>query len=69
MFHYLVKSSLNETTKIKIVFILSDAGIEINLQNYKEQTALHLAVINGLPEVVNCLLQNGSDLTLVDQVN
>ena len=48
--------------------MFSDAGVDINLQNYREQTCLHLAVINGLPEVVNALLTNGADLTLVDQV-
>lgn len=48
--------------------MLSDAGVDINLQNYREQTCLHLAVINGLCDVVNCLLQNGADLTIIDQV-
>lgn len=48
--------------------MLSDAGLDINLQNYREQTCLHLAVILGQLEIVNCLLQNGADLTIIDQV-
>jgi len=69
LLHHLVKStSPSESVKTKLIFMLSDAGVDINLQNYREQTCLHLAVIYGLPEVVNALLVNGADLTLVDQV-
>lgn len=65
--HRLVKSLLSEKSKVKLIFRLCDAGIDVNAQNLVQlQTCLHFAVIEGYPEVVYCLLQNGADLTIVD---
>lgn len=67
--HRLVKSPINEDSKIKLIYKLCDAGVDINAQNsIQQQTCLHLAVIGGLANVVHCLLQNGADLTTVDNV-
>ena len=65
----MVRTSLDESAKITFIYMLSDAGLDINFQNNREQTALHLAVQKGLTEVVSCLLENGSDLTIVDQAD
>lgn len=70
MFHRLVKlDTLNEKTKILIAYKLSDAGLDVNVQNSaQKQTCLHLAVMAGLCDLAYCLLQNGADLTIVDNV-
>ncbi len=69
LFHKVVNSSLKEITKIKYIFKLSDAGLDINVQSKEEkQTCLHLAILKREIEVIVCLLQNGADLTLTDRV-
>ena len=70
LLHRLVKSLLAEKYKIRLIFRLCDAGVDVNRQNSDQlKTCLHFAVIEGYPEVVYCLLQNGADLTLVDNVS
>ena len=70
LLHRLVKSLLTEKSKIKLIFRLCDAGIDVNHQNLNQlKTCLHFAVIEGYPEVVYCLLKNGADLTLVDKAS
>ncbi len=69
MFHRLVKSKkIKNSLKPKFIYVLSDAGVEINYQNNSKQTCLHIAVIEGLVEIVLSLLQCGADLTLIDNV-
>jgi hypothetical protein len=69
LFHKVVNSSLKETTKIKYIYKLSDAGLDINIQSKEEkQTCLHLAILKSEIEVIVCLLHNGADLTLTDRV-
>ncbi|OZC11359.1 ankyrin repeat protein [Onchocerca flexuosa] len=45
---------------------LSEAGAEIDEQNDSENMALLLAVKSGRTTVVDCLLKNGADPTIVD---
>ena len=67
--HRLVKAPINEASKIRLIYKLCDAGVDINAQNsLQQQTCLHLAVMEGLDNVVHCLLQNGADLTTIDNV-
>lgn len=68
LYHRLIRKKINESTKIKVIFKLSDAGLDINVQNKLKQTCLHLAILGGLLDVVYCLLQNGADLTITDHV-
>jgi len=69
LFHKVVNSSLKETSKIKYIFKLSDAGLDINVQSKEQkQTCLHLAILKSEIDVIVCLLQNGADLTLTDRV-
>ena len=69
MFHRVIKAPIAEERKITLAYKLTDAGLDINLQNrVKNQTCLHLAVIAGLSDLVYCLLQCGADLTIIDNV-
>jgi ankyrin repeat protein len=70
LFHCLIQEELAEALKVKFVYILSDAGVDINLKEFcDERTCLHLATMSGLELVVAALLQNGADLTITDKVN
>jgi ankyrin repeat protein len=71
LFHRLISDQdCSIDLKIKLIYILSDAGVDINYKNSKTgRTCLHLAVINGQPDLVSCLLQNGADLTITDSAN
>lgn len=68
-YHELIKIDVSDVDLIiKCIFILSDMNININHQNIDLQTCLHLAIKRKLSlKIVNSLLQNGADLTLIDR--
>lgn len=56
-----------------MVYALSNAGIDVNLQNSKGNTALHLAYMRGYTEIgfefIEALLKVGTDLSLKNKNN
>lgn len=57
----------NEEASCEDIRNLLKAGAEIDAQDDSEDTALMLAVKSGRTTVVDCLLKNGADPTLVDE--
>ncbi|KAL3989912.1 EGF-like domain family protein [Acanthocheilonema viteae] len=57
----------NEEASCEDIRNLLEAGAEIDAQDDSEDTALMLAVKSGRTTVVDCLLKNGADPTLVDE--
>lgn len=57
----------NEEASSEDIRNLLDAGADIDAQDDSEDTALLLAVKSGRASVVDCLLKNGADPTIVDE--
>ncbi|EJW73998.1 hypothetical protein WUBG_15094, partial [Wuchereria bancrofti] len=57
----------NEEASCEDIRNLLEVGAEIDAQDDSEDTALMLAVKSGRTTVVDCLLKNGADPTIVDE--
>ena len=53
---------------INIVKLLLDSGANPNARNNFDETPLHYACKRGLPPILNCVLDKGGDVTLVDKL-
>jgi len=69
IFHHITSQpAFDPALTCSAIYILCDAGFDVNCENNDSQTCLHLAVKSSQPyAVVKCLLQNGSDLTKCDK--
>jgi ankyrin repeat protein len=50
-----------EREEVKIIELLLRYGVEVDLRNSKDQTALHEMASGGDPKILKTLLQNGAD--------
>ena len=56
-----------ETTHVKALKSLIQAGAEVNIQNEKNETPLHLSSKNGHVDVITALLASYADKTPRDR--
>lgn len=58
-----------EATKNEIIRMLLENGADVNHQGKRQQTALHLAAVNGYEDMARILIEKGADIALKDENN
>lgn len=58
-----------EATKNEIIRMFLENGADVNHQGKHQQTALHLAAVNGYEDMARILIEKGADITLKDENN